>query len=164
MLTRGQRNRSVYQEEEELESSEDNPNVKFISYEIMGFGQDAKEDRYGCHIEEFAHAVIRFEGEDGYIYMFETGNLTNPMTVRKIPIYPRGTSYQELQNWKGCTIAQGKIRKRVTLGDIINASENWKKYCVGRSTTYPYNCRGYVDYIVRDVLNKPTIDWRPYLY
>jgi len=100
------------------------------------------------------HATITFwtkhvqkNKDDEFIgYNFEYGNPSSPITYNKeIGYY----SYPK-QSWFGILLEEEFDSPSVKLEDVFYNASAWK-VLFGKGGQYPYNCRGYVDFALRNL-------------
>lgn len=144
----------------------------FINYEIYVFGTelDKKSSAYNCKLSNkgINHAAIRLLGSNGQYYTIEWGDVTSDWEIEFDPItqsnsywYEHNTNIngkKKVSIWKGCRVLHGDIN--ISAHDVAEHAIKWKIELGSRGkSSYPFNCRGYVDSFLVTVLKLGIIDW-----
>jgi hypothetical protein len=123
------------------------------SYNVYAFAHEKKwNDRTVTHV------VVEFFAED-FTFAFEWGNASNDVMNYNEELQ---TYYYPNQSWFGKVIEENKDKSKLkkTLLDVVIVSELWKQ-TFGKGGHYPKNCRGYVDFTLRNLFNE-QVNWTAY--
>lgn len=152
-------------------------NDYFTHYEIFVFATelDKKSEAYNCKISKkgINHAAIRLLSTNGNYYTIEWGMLKSVWEIEFDSVVQSDSYWYDHQGqengkikqdiWKGCRAIYGKINKKITADRVATHAIQWSIKLGSKGgngkTSYPYNCRGYVDSFLVSVLKMGVIDW-----
>lgn len=144
----------------------------FVKYEIYVFGTelDKKSSAYNCKLSHkgINHAALKLLGSNGQYYTIEWGNITSDWETEFDPISQSDSYWYEHSSinkgkkstsiWKGCRVLHGNIN--ISAQEVADHAIKWNLELGNRGkSTYPFNCRGYVDSFLVTVLKTGIIDW-----
>ena len=125
---------------------------------------------YSNDEESVLHASIFILTNTNIIYEYEwaqRNTMLNKKLTQSLSIQQLVYSHTELnkKDFSFCSIVKQKdvSDKKITLKKFIKVSNEWSTGTYYHNSNnkfqYPYNCRGYVDYVLKNLFNTDLIDW-----